>query len=67
MKSEFLLAFNEICESRSLSKDVVLETIETALVSAFRRNVGVSNAQQIVARVDPMTGTATILAVVYEG
>lgn len=62
MKSEFLLAFNEICESRGLSKDVVLEAIETALVSAFRRNVGVSNAQHIAAKVDPMTGTATILA-----
>lgn len=62
MKSEFLLAFNEICESRGLSKDVVLEAIETALVSAFRRNVGVSNAQNIVAKIDPMTGNATILA-----
>ncbi len=62
MKSEFLLAFNEICESRGLSKDVVLEAIETALVSAFRRNVGVSNAQHITARIDPVTGTATILA-----
>lgn len=62
MKSEFLLAFNEICESRGLSKDVVLEAIETALVSAFRRNIGVSNAQNIVAKVDPVTGTATILA-----
>jgi N utilization substance protein A len=62
MKSEFLLAFNEICESRNLAKDVVLEAIETALVSAFRRNVGVSNAQHIVAKVDPITGAATILA-----
>lgn len=62
MKSEFLLAFNEICESRGLSKDVVLETIETALVSAFRRNLGVSNAQNIIAKIDPVTGTATIFA-----
>jgi len=62
MKSEFLLAFNEICESRRLSKDVVLEAIEMALVSAFRRNVGVSNAQSITATVDPLTGMATIFA-----
>jgi N utilization substance protein A len=62
MKSEFLLAFNEICESRGLTKDVVLEAIETALVSAFRRNVGVSNAQHISAKIDPVTGAATILA-----
>ena len=62
MKSEFLLAFNEICESRSLSNDVVLRAIESALVSAFRRNVGVSSAQRIVAQVDPLTGTAVICA-----
>lgn len=62
MKSEFLLAFNEICDSRSLSKDVVLEAIETALVSAFRRNVGVSNNQNITAKIDPLTGSATIYA-----
>jgi N utilization substance protein A len=62
MKSEFLLAFNEICDSRGLSKDVVLEAIETALVSAFRRNIGVSNNQNITAKIDPLTGTATIYA-----
>jgi transcription termination/antitermination protein NusA len=62
MKSEFLLAFNEICDSRGLSKDVVLEAIETALVSAFRRNIGVSNNQSITAKIDPLTGTATICA-----
>ncbi len=62
MKSEFLLAFNEICESRGLSKEVVLEAIETALVSAFRRNIGVSNAQTISAKIDPTTGLARIYA-----
>jgi N utilization substance protein A len=62
MKSEFLLALNEICESRKLSSDVVIDAIETALVSAFRRNVGVSNAQNIAAKVDSETGTATIFA-----
>ena len=62
MKSEFLLALNEICESRKLSSDVVIDAIETALVSAFRRNVGVSNAQNIAAKIDSETGTATIFA-----
>ncbi|MEN8098094.1 MAG: transcription termination factor NusA [Chloroflexota bacterium] len=62
MKSEFLLAFNELCNSRSLSKDVVLETIESALVSAFRRNVGVSSAQHVTAKVDSLTGDARVFA-----
>jgi hypothetical protein len=47
MKSEFMLAFNEICESRHLSKDVVLDALQQALVSAYRRNMNVGNAQRV--------------------
>jgi N utilization substance protein A len=62
MKSEFMLAFNEICESRGLPKEVVIEALKTALVSAYRRNTNVSNTQQVVAEIDPRTGEPTILA-----
>jgi N utilization substance protein A len=62
MKSEFLLAFNEICESRDLSKEVVIEALKTALVSAYRRNTNVSNTQEVVADIDPRTGEPTIYA-----
>ena len=50
MKSEFMLAFNEICEARGLPKDVVIEALKTALVSAYRRNTNVSNTQEVDAR-----------------
>lgn len=62
MKSEFMLAFNEICESRGLSKDVVIEALKTALVSAYRRNTNVSNIQEVVAEIDQRTGEPTIYA-----
>ena len=62
MKSEFLLAFNEICESRGLPKEDVLEALKTALVSAYRRDANVSNTQDVRAEIDPRTGAPTIYA-----
>jgi len=62
MKSEFMLAFNEICESRGLPKDVVIEALKTALVSAYRRNTNVSNIQEVVVDIDQRTGEPTIYA-----
>jgi N utilization substance protein A len=60
MKSEFLLAFNQICSERNLSKEVVLEALQTALVSAYRRNINASSAQNVVAEIDANTGAAKI-------
>src|SRR5512137_827795 len=60
MKSEFLLAFNQICSERNLSKEVVLDALQTALVSAYRRNTNASSAQNIVARIDGNTGQTKI-------
>ncbi|NJN55695.1 MAG: transcription termination/antitermination protein NusA [Anaerolineae bacterium] len=62
MKSEFLLAFNEICESRGLPKEEVIDALKTALVSAYRRDNQVSSQQSIVVEIDPRTGDPTILA-----
>src|SRR5574341_1310616 len=52
MKSEFMLAFNEIAEHSKLKREVIIEALETALVSAYRREVGASSAQHVVAKVD---------------
>jgi N utilization substance protein A len=62
MKSEFLLAFNQICSERNLPKEVVLEALSMALVSAYRRNVNASSAQNVTAVVDGGTGLAQIYA-----
>jgi N utilization substance protein A len=61
MKSDFTLAFNEILETRALSKEVVLEALQQALISAYRRDANLSSSkQQIEARID-LTGKPEIL------
>jgi N utilization substance protein A len=62
MKSEFLLAFNQICSERNLPREVVLEALTNALVSAYRKNVNASSAQTITAKIDGETGAARIFA-----
>ena len=62
MKSEFALAFNEVVEDKQLSRDVILEALESAMVSAYRRAVNASNAQLVEAKVDLDTGEVLILA-----
>ncbi len=60
MKSEFILAFNEICESRGLPKEDVYEALKTALVSAYRRDSNLSTNQRVTVEIDPRTGEPTI-------
>ena len=62
MKSEFALAFNEVVEDKQLSRDVILDALESAMVSAYRRAVNASNAQLVEAKVDLDTGEVSILA-----
>lgn len=60
MSNELQIAFNEIAELRALPADVVLEALQSALVSAYRRDSGASSAQAIEARIDPQTGRARV-------
>ncbi|MGB7340957.1 MAG: transcription termination factor NusA [Phototrophicaceae bacterium] len=60
MFNDLQKAFNEIAETRALPADVVLEALQSALVSAYRRDSGASTAQSIEARIDPSTGRARI-------
>jgi N utilization substance protein A len=62
MKNEFLLAFNEVLEEKQLPKEVILDAVQAAMVSAYRRAVNASNAQQVDAVVDPETGKVLIYA-----
>jgi transcription termination/antitermination protein NusA len=61
-KNEFALAFNEVLEEKQLSKDIIMGAIESAMVSAYRRAVNASTAQQIEAKVDSESGKVTIFA-----
>jgi N utilization substance protein A len=62
MKNEFALAFNEVLEDKQLPKEVVLEALEAAMVSAYRRAVNASTAQLVEAKVNPETGQVAIFA-----
>jgi len=62
MKNEFALAFNEVLEEKQLPKEVILEALEAAMVSAYRRAVNASNAQHVEANIDPETGKVDIFA-----
>ena len=62
MKNEFALAFNEVLEEKQLPKEIILSAIESAMISAYRRAVNASNAQQVEAKIDPETGQVHITA-----
>jgi N utilization substance protein A len=62
MKNEFALAFNEVLEEKQLPKEIILQAVESAMVSAYRRSVISSNAQHVEAKVDPETGQVNIFA-----
>ena len=61
-KNDFALAFNEVLEEKQLAKDIVISAIESAMVSAYRRAVGASTAQNVEAKLDPETGLVTVYA-----
>ena len=60
MSNELQLAFNEIAHMRALPSDVVLDALQSALVSAYRKDTGASTAQAIEAEIDPDTGRAKV-------
>lgn len=59
MKSDFTLAFNEIVELRALPREVVMDALSQALVSAYKRDANIGTNQRVEARIDP-TGEAHI-------
>ncbi|MFM8319674.1 MAG: transcription termination factor NusA [Chloroflexota bacterium] len=62
MKNEFALAFNEVLEEKGLPKEVVVDALQAALASAYRRHVNASNAQHVDAVIDIENGKVTIYA-----
>jgi N utilization substance protein A len=60
MKSDFMLAINQLCAERKLPREVVMEAVEAALISAYKRNFGA--AANIEVQVDPNSGEARVFA-----
>jgi len=51
----FLSAINQLAEEKGLSQEKVLETVEHALASAYKKEYG-KKSQIIKAKIDPQTG-----------
>jgi len=52
MKSEFMLAITQLAAEKKLPLEVVLEVVETALVSAFKKDSFAPN-QQVSVKLNP--------------
>ena len=55
MKSDLIMAVNQICAEKELPRNVILKAIEDALVSAYRRNYASNNAA-VQVTIDPEDG-----------
>jgi N utilization substance protein A len=53
-----MMAINQVCHERQLAVDIVLEAVEVALISAYKRNFG--GNQSITAQIDPKSGEPLI-------
>jgi N utilization substance protein A len=62
MKTEFALAFNEITERFGLPAETVMEALEAAMISAYRRSVNASSAQLIEVKILAETGEVDVYA-----
>lgn len=62
MKNEIILAFNEVLEEKGLPKEVIYHALESAMVSAYRKSLNASTAQQVVAKIDLDKGEFRIFA-----
>ena len=61
MKSDFLIAITQLSAEKNLPKEVVIEAIEAALVSAYRKNNFTAN-QNISVKINPTTGGVKVWA-----
>jgi len=60
MRNDFMMAINQVCAERKLSREVVLAAVEAALISAYKRNFGA--VTDVTVQIDPNTGAARVFA-----
>ena len=61
MKSDFLLAITQLSAEKNLPREVVLGAVETALVSAYKKD-NFAASQNISVKINPTTGKVTVWA-----
>ena len=60
MNTEFMGAINEICREKGIEKETLMEAIETALVSAYKKNFG--SSQNVEVTIDRDRGDIEVYA-----
>lgn len=63
MKSDFIAAINQISAEKGVPKEVVIQALEAALASAYKREFGNATVPPATVRVDPQTGTVRLFTV----
>jgi N utilization substance protein A len=58
VRNDFMMAINQVCHERQLPVDIVLEAVEVALASAYKRNFG--GNQSVTAQIDSKSGEPLI-------
>lgn len=61
MKSDFLLAITQLSAEKKLPKEVVIAAVESALVSAYRKDSFAAN-QSVAVKINPTTGKVEVWA-----
>jgi len=61
MKSDFLLAITQLSAEKKLPKEVVIAAVESALVSAYRKD-NFAASQNIAVKINPTTGKVEVWA-----
>src|SRR5215212_4430695 len=63
MKHEFYAAISQIAAERGIPKDAILEVMEKALVTAYRRTLGNNPPPiEVSVKLDPQSGMARVFA-----
>ncbi|WP_423225963.1 transcription termination factor NusA [Candidatus Amarolinea aalborgensis] len=60
MRNELIIAINQICSEKALQREVVVEAIEQALVSAYKKNFGATG--NIMVKIDQDTGQIRVFS-----
>ena len=60
MSAELLFALNQLEKERGIDKEVLIDAIEQALISAYKRNFG--SAQNVEVSIDRTTGEIRVYA-----
>lgn len=62
MNSELFRALAELEKERGIAKDILLDAIETAIVSAYKKNYGASSAANVRVELNEQTGAIRVYA-----